>query len=131
MRSFLPILALCLLIFSSCTKSETAQPAEEEKLLCNTSAEATVNRMILNEDGSEYFYYLQFENAPVVDKVVFPKNLSSSFQQEGLKVMVDFSKTSDFHTYVVCLEGHQFDPENPDTQSMPIVQVCGAEEVNF
>ena len=48
-----------LLALTSCTKSDDVTP-QEEAISCENTAEATVQRMVLNEDGTEFFYYLEF-----------------------------------------------------------------------
>ena len=131
MKSWIPFLALCLFVLSSCTKSEVTAPVEEDVKLCDTNEEATVQRMVVNEDGTEFFYYLELNGSTTSDVMLFPKNLSVKYQVEGMKVQVEFGKLPTLHSYIVCLEGHQIDPANPDVRYMSMVEVCSVEEAKF
>ena len=122
MKFWISTLCLGLFILTGCTKSDDLTPQEEEAISCHYTAEATVQRMVLNENGTEFFYYLEFDPSFPELQIVFPKNLPVTYWQEGMKVEVAFAKTDQLYDYIVCLAGHQINPNNPDIQYMPHFQ---------
>jgi hypothetical protein len=132
MKNYLPILGILALLFTTCSKSDDltggpgeAIPKSGEISSCNASASAVVEQMILNESGSEFFYYLNIlDQSGLVIQSVFPRNLSPEHHQEGRNIMVTYNLTQEEHTFVVCLAEHNYDPLNPDVQEMAIIDVC-------
>jgi hypothetical protein len=125
------ILSLCTLAcFLSCSKSEIQNADALNSLGCNNTTKATVKKEMLNESGSDYFYYLAIDGNIKGSNTVFPDLLPSYLQEEGKHINVRFSTTEQKHTYIVCLAGHTMDPNNPDYQSMPMIQVCNATAIN-
>ena len=127
--TFLGILAL---LFTTCSKSDDLTvgsgdsiPKSGEIAACGASANAIVQRMILNESGTEFFYYLGIlDQSGQITQSVYARNLGSEYHQEGRNIMVTYNPTQDQHTFVVCLAEHNYDPLNPDEQHMAIIDVC-------
>lgn len=111
--------------FFQCTKSGNSESIAINGA-CPLSAKAVVKKMILNESGSDYFYYLALDTNIDGSDSVFPSTLDQSLQIEGTKVNIRFSATNSKYGFVPCLAGHTMDPNNPDTHYMPKVDVCSA-----
>lgn len=122
------LLILCFFTLSiACNKSELVEEeAGTNSLNCKTSAKAVVKKQNLNEQGTDFFYYLAIENAVDGIGVVYPSQLASFLQEEGKRVEVKYNKTQLKHNYVLCLPGHVYDPSNTDEQTMPVIEVCQA-----
>ncbi len=113
------------LFLVSCTK-DAIQTREQEESLCSNTSLATVKKMVLNTDGSDYFFYLELDKSPTSQTIVFPNWLDSNLQKEGMLVKVDFKPSDKNKRFVVCLAGHNYDPSNPDEQFMSTIEVCSA-----
>ena len=86
--------------------------------------------MITNEDGTEYFHYLQFEHAgPKEEAGRFTRLLKDCTYPIGTKLQIEYSPTEEIHTFIVCLPGHTLDPANPDVRTLPVIEVCGMEKI--
>lgn len=122
------LLILCFFALSiACNKSELVEEeAGTNSLNCKTSAKAVVKKQNLNEQGTDFFYYLAIENAADGSGVVFPSQLASFLQEDGKRVEIKYNKTQLKHNYVLCLPGHVYDPSNADEQTMPVIEVCQA-----
>ncbi|MEP7321990.1 MAG: hypothetical protein ABI761_08720 [Saprospiraceae bacterium] len=128
MKLFLP--AILVLSLLACSKSdETAAADNTNSLTCPNNTKATVKKQMTNESGTEYFYYLDVDSNISGSSSVFPDLIPSYLREEGKRISVQFSTSSDIHTYVLCLSGHVYDPSNPDYASMPTIQVCNATAV--
>lgn len=124
---FLLILSIVLFIpLSACNKSEIAEEASANSLDCKTSTKAVVRKQILNESGTEFFYYLAVDTNISGSNLVFPSYLDPNLRVDGKPLEIRYSPTSLKHNFVICLSGHNYDPNNPDEQSMPVVNVCKA-----
>ncbi|MDX2248203.1 MAG: hypothetical protein SF052_15570 [Bacteroidia bacterium] len=129
MKTLLPILSVCILLFGSCAQKQILLPiAEEEAAACGFTTSAVVQVMTLNEDGTDFFYYLQLSTPAGISTVVFPANLDARFKEAGVKVNVSFNLTQEQHTYVICKDGHVYDPQNPDSHTMQVVEICTVEK---
>lgn len=119
-------LLVVLMALLSCAKLKV----EPEKVVlandCHYSTLATVQKMKLNEDGSEYFYYLRLENSPIGVHFVYPSQLDQSFKVENKRLNISFNTTDQAHQFVLCPKGHVYDPYNPDYQHLPIIKLCSA-----
>lgn len=111
---------------SACNKSEIAEEGSANSLDCKGSTKAVVRKQKLNDSGTEFFYYLAVDTNISGSNLVFPSNLDPNFQVDGKQLEIRFSPTSLKHIFVICLTGHNYDPSNPDEQSMPVVNVCKA-----
>ena len=125
MKLFLPaILTLSLL---SCNKEDVTSTTENSKSIgCSSTTKATVKKQMTNMSGTEYFYYLEVESNISGSNSVFADLIPSNLREEGKRISIQFSPTPDIHTYVLCLPGHIYDPNNPDFATMPAIQVCNA-----
>ncbi|MEZ4773970.1 MAG: hypothetical protein R3D00_12365 [Bacteroidia bacterium] len=130
MKTLLPILSVCLILFSSCAQKQIIPPIVEEEaaLTCGFSTTGIVQVMTLNESGSDFFYYLELSTPAGTSNVVFPASLDARFKEAGVKVTVSFNLTEEQHSYVICKDGHVYDPLNPDSHEMPVVQICTVEK---
>ena len=128
MKNLIPILAFSLFLLVSCTKSDPIEPIAEVKTPCVEQTQARVEYMIVNEDGTDGFYYLVMMDAAGNDLTnVYPNNLPVNLRQEGALIDINFGKTGKMYQFIVCLAGHQIDPANPDYQEMARVNLCNAE----
>ncbi|MEZ4827560.1 MAG: hypothetical protein R3C61_14950 [Bacteroidia bacterium] len=131
MKTLLPILSVCLILLTSCAQKQAILPIVEEEAAatgtCGFTTTAVVQVMVLNESGTDFFYYLELSSPAGSSFVVFPSTLDGRFQEEGVKVEVSFNLTDEQHTYVVCKDGHVYDPQNPDSHDMPVVNICSVE----
>lgn len=124
---FLLVLCVVLLIpLSSCNKAELTEEASSSSLDCKATTKAVVRKQSLNENGSEFFYYLAVDTNIGGSNLVFPSYLDPNYRVDGKQLEIRYNTTSLKHTFVVCVAGHNFDPNNPDEQTMPVVNVCKA-----
>lgn len=124
---FLLILSAFLFIpLGACNKSEIAEEESANSLDCKGSTKAVVRKQILNENGTDFFYYLAVDTNISGSNLVFPSYLDPNYRVDGKQLEIRFSPTSLKHNFVICLSGHTYDPNNPDEQSMPVVNVCKA-----
>ena len=128
MKLLLP--TIVLLSFMSCTKTSVKSEDAAKNFGCSSSTKATVKKEMLNETGTEYFYYLEVETNIGGSNRVFPDLIPTNFQEVGKRLNIRYNSTEEKHTYIQCLAGHTMDPNNPDYVSMPLVQVCNATALN-
>ena len=124
MKLLLPAFFAILLL--GCAKSEVIDNTETVKLGCQNSTKATVKKLILNEAGTDFFYYLAVENNIGGSNDVFPSTLSLYLQEEGKRLIIQYTPTADQHRYIICRADHNYDPANPDEKAMPLIDVCSA-----
>lgn len=122
-----PLFLFCFL-FSIAACSKINVDAEKQLALndCSYQTIAIVQKMNLNEDGSEYFYYLRLDNSPIGVHYVYPAQLDQSFKVVNKQLNISFNPTEQAHQFVLCPKGHVYDPFNPDYQYMPVVKLCSA-----
>lgn len=109
----------------SCSKEEAIFSSLESISDCDNSTVAVVEFMTASVSGVDDFYYLRIvdeENGK--EELVYPKQLSVSYKENGTKLKVNFAYTSDIYRYIICLPGHQLDANNPDESEMRIIDIC-------
>jgi len=129
MKNVYPFLLLCVLVMFACAKEAQIDPLAAESESCDKQVQARVEFQAVNEDGSEDFYYLVLMDKTGRDiESVFSSALPSKYKEVGLLVDANYKLTEDLHKYVVCLDGHQVDPENPDYSELRVVNLCEVTE---
>lgn len=114
-----------LILLSSCESEQLTVLDLDEEKICDLTGSAIVKFTRSNSDGSEDFYYLEFMNSEEnAGQIVFPKGMDKRYEVEGEKVEVSYRTSKDKHEYIVCLAGHTIDPDNPDVQTMAIIDIC-------
>ncbi len=126
MKQFANLLLLTIFsILAACTPQSVAEPEEEPEEICETTTTATVHYMQTTTSGDEDFYYLVLTDPGTGQEMeVFPTSLSADLQVEGLEIEINYSISPKVYEYIICLEGHVLDPDNPHTYKMPIADVC-------
>lgn len=131
MKSILFLLLPLSLFLSSCVQKvspDDLKASQKEESLCTDKAIAVVEKMILNEDGTEYFLYLRLENKGS-DALRFSKSIEKSNFEVGTRLEISYSPLGEDHSFIVCLPGHTLDTNNPDIQYMPMIKLCWKEEI--
>ena len=129
MKYLLTILT-CILVLGGCAKQEIAEPEEEPQKLCSQTATATVQYMKVTETGEENFYYLVVQD-PITGQelILYPTYLRDEYKEEGTKIEIAFDLTEKIHEYIICLEGHVHDPEDPHIYTMPVADLCASKPI--
>lgn len=121
----LSFFSLLVFLLSACsTPPPQIEPMAEAKT-CSSSVTATVAKTSLNEDGTEFFLHLQLDQ----DGARYYDNISRHGLQVGDQVLVEYRPTPKEFTYIACLPGHSLDTNNPDIQSLPIIEVCNLSKI--
>ncbi len=128
-QHFFLMILLCVALAAACTKTDTFVNEVDlslraEALPCAAIGVAVVQRMDLNHDGSEYFFYLQVMEGEQVTAEVFPGILAARYTVPGLTLTFRYRVTQLLHRYVLCIDGETYDPESGEELTMPVVEVC-------
>lgn len=124
MKPFFLFCVFCATL--SCSKINIETDKQVVTNNCSYNTVAIVQKMNLNEDGTEYFYYLRLDKSPTGVQYVFPAQLDQSLKVVNKQLNISYNPTEQSHQFVLCPKGHIYDPFNPDYQYMPVVNLCSA-----